>query len=157
MHRDVRGALRSDQGIGLVSSMLALSLLAVFALVAAGLALNARRTTFNELTHVSALLSADSGGEAAIGFLKQNARPPVVTDMDTGLVNAEQSVTLLPEQDQAFSYDLKLRGAPRARPGYTYPDFQDFFYRVEAKGEAGVNGESNIGLIVSRLTKMNYN
>ena len=149
--------LKNQDGVGLVSVMLALSLVAVFAVVAASMAVNERRTSFNELNYTSAFLSADSGGEQAIGFLMVQDRPPVITDMSTWRVDTETGIQMSGHTSQAFGYDMRMRGNPRPRKGYDVQKFRDFFYDVDAEGEAGVDGESNVSLIVSKLTNLNYN
>lgn len=165
MQRKLWNKLRNEAGIGLVSVMLALSLLAVFALVAASLAVNERRTAYNEVVHTTAFLSADSGGEAAIAWLMQGDRPPPLVDFATGQVNQENSLAMdMTEANQSFGFDLKMRrdlntGVFMAvpRPGYDPNRFMDFIYDVDAEGHAGLDGESNISVIVSKLTTIHYN
>ena len=65
--------------------MLALSLLGVFALVAASLAVNEKRSTFNDRVHLNAFVSADSGGEVAIAWLRNQPRPPFVVDFGANM------------------------------------------------------------------------
>ncbi len=149
--------LNNQDGVGLVSAMLALSLLAVFAVVAASMAVNERRTSFNDVTYTSAFLSADSGGEQAISFLMVQDRPPVITDMSTWRVDTESNLSMASQTSQEFGYDMRMRGNPRPRKGYDVQKFRDFFYNVDAEGEAGVEAESNVSLIVSKLTNLNYN
>ena len=48
-----------------------------------------------------------------------------------------------------------FRTAPR--PGYDPTRYMDFFYDVDAVGEAGVEGRSDVSVIVTKLTQLNYN
>ena len=160
-----RATLKSESGVGLVSVMLALSLLAVFALVAASLAVNERRTAFNEMVHASSFIAADSGGETAIAWLMIQDRPPAVQDMANGRVNNSFDLTMDMGSHQQYDFDLRMRMdpntglpmVPRPRFGYDANVFRDFFYDVDARGEAGVDGESNVSVIVTKLTQVNYN
>lgn len=161
--------LRRQDGVGLASAMLALSLLAIFALVAAGLAVNERRTSFNDAVHTRAFMAADSGAEAAIGFLRQSERPPVVNDMAASRVSQQFDQSLLEgavvpqggnHWTQEFDYDIRMptsRPRMRARAGFSGGQFVDFFYDVDADGEAGTEGESRVSLLVSKLYQMGYN
>jgi len=157
--------------VGLASAMLALSLLAVFALVAAGLAVNERRTSYNDAVHTRAFMAADSGGESAIGLLRQAERPPTLDDIITARVQQEVDQTLMDgvappagsnHWEQEYDYDIRMPNDPnrprmRARPGYSGGQFVDFFYDVDAAGEAGTDGGSRVSLIVSKLYQMGYN
>jgi len=157
--------LGNDRGVSLVSTMLALSLLAVLALVAASLAVNERRTAFNDLSHTQSLVAADSGGEAAIAWLMLSNRPPRITDMATGKVRNQIMTTMASTSNQDFSFDVRMRPDPnpaltfmmRPRPGYDPTRYMDFFYDVDAAGAAGVDGRSDVSVIVTKLTQLNYN
>jgi hypothetical protein len=157
--------LRSEDGIGLVSVMLALSLLAVFALGATSLAVNERRTAYNDVVHASAFLAADSGGEAAIAWLMERDRPPALIDFTTGRVAQQATLSMdMYEARQDFGFDLRMRRNPSTgtfltmpRPGYDPNRFLDFVYDVDAEGRAGVEGESNVSVIVTKLTSVHYN
>ena len=165
MQKKLWSKLRDEAGIGLISVMLALSLLAVFALVAASLAVNERRTAYNEVVHTSAFLAADSGGESAIAWLMERDRPPALTDFTTGRVNQESALNMdMTEAHQNFGFDLRMRRDLNTgnflavpRPGYDPNRFMDFIYDVDALGQAGLEGESNISVIVSKLTTIHYN
>lgn len=161
--------LKSEAGVGLASAMLALSLLAVFALVAAGLAVNERRTSYNDAVHTRAFMAADSGAESAIGVLRQAERPPILDDVGISRVSQEVDQTLMDgvnapvgsnHWEQEYDYDIRMpndRPRMRARPGYSGGQFVDFFYDVNADGEAGTQGDSRVSLIVSKLYQMGYN
>jgi len=157
--------IRSNDGISLVSVMLALSLLGVFALVAASLAVNERRTSFNDLSHAQSFIAADSGGEAAIAWLMMSSRPPMITDMATGKVQNRSMTAMNSSAYQDFGFDVRMRPDPdpnrsfmmRPRPGYDPRRYMDFFYDVDASGEAGTDGRSDVSVIVTKLTQLNYN
>jgi Tfp pilus assembly protein PilX len=159
--------IQNQRGVGLVNAMLALSLLAVFALVAASLAINEKRTTFNDLVHTGAFLSADSGGEEAIAWLRQQNRPPAILDFDVSTVvrsSADRQMELVGAH-QEFDYSVRLRteavdginAVPmRGRPGYDASDYADYFYVINSQGESGTTGESSVSLLVSKLSSVNY-
>jgi hypothetical protein len=159
--------LQQQDGVSLVSTMLALSLLAVFAMVAASLAVNERRTAFNDLSHAQSFVAADSGGEAAIAWLMMTNRPPLITDMGTGKVRAQGMTTMTSSSYQDYAFDVRMRPNPvpdpnkpfmtKARPGYDANRYLDFFYDVDATGAAGPDGRSNVSVIVTKLTQLNYN
>jgi Tfp pilus assembly protein PilX len=159
--------LQSQRGVGLVNAMLALSLLAVFALVAASLAINEKRTSFNDIVHTGAFLSADSGGEEAIAWLRQQTRPPAILDLDvsTSVQNTTNRYMELAGAQQEFDYSIRLRteavdgpnAVPiRGRVGYDASDYADYFYVIDSLGESGDLGESRVSLLVSKLSSMNY-
>jgi hypothetical protein len=152
-----------ESGLGLVNAMLALSLLGVFALVAASLAINERRSTFNDRVHVNAFVSADSGGEEAIAWLRNRPRPPFVLDFATSMrVYETQDRTMTAYQaDQKFDYAIRMRsgaeGGPRMHRFGNDTSFMDYYYVVDSHGEGGSKGESNVSLVVSRLAIGSYN
>jgi len=155
--------LTNERGLGLVNAMLALSLLAVFALVAASLAMNEKRSVFNDRVHVNAFISADSGGEEAIAWLRAQPRPPAIADFANQMRVYDTSARTMEaySADQRFDYSVRMRsnaegGTQRLREGYG-TGFADYFYVVDSHGEAGSKGESNVNLIVSRLSITSYN
>ena len=155
--------LSNQRGIGLVNAMLALSLLAVFALVAASLAMNEKRSVFNDRVHVNAFISADSGGEEAIAWLRAQPRPPAIQDFANQMhvYDTTTQTMLASAADQKFDYAVRMRsgvegGTQRLREGYGV-GFADYFYVVNSHGEAGSKGESNVNLVVSRLSITSYN
>lgn len=157
--------LGNDHGVSLISVMFALSLLAVFGLVAAGLAVNERRTAFNDLTHSQSFVAADSGGEAAIAWLMATQRPPKITNMATREVRAAALTGMDTSSYQDYAFTVRMRPDPtnpglpmiRPRPGYEPGRYMDFFYDVDADGEAGVEARSSVSVIVTKLTQLNYN
>lgn len=153
------GAIAAGQGsagFGMVSALLALSLLAVFALVAAAVAVNERRSALNEELHTGAFMSADSGGEAAINWLRARDQPPAISNMATLQVGALGETTL--RHSQRYEYQINMTnmpGNPRGRIGYS-PSYQDFFYDINSRGEDGLEGQSNVGMQVMKLTRLGY-
>ncbi len=154
--------LRSERGIGMVGAMLALGMLAVVALIAAGLAVNEHRSSFNDYVHDASLLAADSGGEAAIAWLRMNDRPPVIEDATTLRVKQTSLNAMLAANEQNFDYAVRMRPNPSnpalplmmPRPGYDTERFMDFVYDVDANGHAAVEGQSNITIIVNKLNRI---
>lgn len=161
----IQRKLDDERGVSLISVMFALSLLAVFGLVAAGLAVNERRTSFNDLTHSQSFVAADSGGEAAIAWLMASNRPPKITNMATREVRATSMLNMNTSSYQDYAFKVHMRPDPndptlpliRPRPGYEPDRYMDFFYDVDADGEAGVEARSSVSVIVTKLTQLNYN
>lgn len=156
--------LRDDRGMGIVGLMVALSALAVFALIAANISVGERRTASLESVHNRSLMAADSGSEAAIAWLQMRDRPPAITDMTTGKVIDSGTSAMLVGNDQGFEFDVAVRRDPvsgafllRPRPGYDPERFMDFTYDIEAAGEAGLDGRSDVSVIATKLTPVNYN
>lgn len=156
--------LRDQRGVGMVGLMLVLSLLAVFALVAAGIAVDERRGSSLDSIHHRSLMAADSGSEAAIAWLQMRTRPPAVQDVASGKVIDSGNSAMLVGNDQGFQFDVTVRRDPltgeylmRPRPGYDPERFLDFTYDIDANGEAGQEGHSDVSVIATKLTPVNYN
>jgi hypothetical protein len=152
---------RGEAGFGMVSALLALSLLAVFALVAAAVAVNERRSALNEELHTGAFMSADSGGEAAINWLRSRDQAPPLSNFATRQVANPGETSL--RHSQRYEYQISMPatapgggGNPRPRAGYSVNSYLDFVYDVNSRGEAGVEGQSNVGMVVNKLTRMGY-
>jgi hypothetical protein len=145
--------LLSNEGIGLVGAMILLGLLGVFALVAAQLATTEQRTTYNEFLHVSSFMSADSGGEAAIGWLRNYPGAPPIPNLGVDNRVASRGMTNI-HSSQRFAYDMEfLQMSPRAGSAERYPDF---WFSVAANGESGTNGSSNVEMVVKKQVQIGY-
>lgn len=147
--------LRNQDGIGLVSSMLALSLLALFAMVAAQLAVNERRGTQNEAWYTRAFHAADSGGESAIAWLTRQRGHSPITDFATRSVRSTDLDEMDAGDEQTFEYDIAYVQR-RPRQGYEIGSFQDYVYDVDSNGRAGQHGNSEIDVRVLKLTQTGY-
>ncbi len=162
----IRRVLGSRDGYSMVSAMLALSLLAIFAMVAASMAANESKTSFNELVHQRSFLAADSGGEAAVAWLMTLDRPPMFDDFDEFRVKRESANTLYSSASQKFDFDVDMmdRTAPdgtreariAGRPGYDFKLFRDHFYEVDADGQDGRDGRGAISLVAQRIFRVGY-
>lgn len=158
----VFSSLRNDRGVGMVAAMLVLGLLAVLALIAASLAVNERRSSFNDLVHGSSFMAADSGGEAAIAWLRMTDRPPRIQDQATFKVKEVSANSMLVANDQRFDFDVRMRPNPAnpalplmmPRPGYDTELFMDYFYDVDSDGKAAIEGQSNVTVIVNKLNRI---
>lgn len=165
MHRAIRH-IDNEHGVGLVNAMLALSLLAVFALVAASLAINERRTTFNDRIHTEAFVSADSGGEESIAWLRSQTKTPIMAegiDGDTTVASFGSRSMDMAHSDQQFEYriavDPKIRTRQGGPVGYSAgsASYRNMFFIVQSRGAAGTDGESKVELLVSKLIRFGYN
>jgi len=145
--------LRNPQGMGLVGAMLALALLGVLALVAAQLASNEKRTSWNEWVHAGSFHSADSGGEAAIGWLLEVPGAPPIPNFGTDMRVSSMGETAL-YGSQSYSYRMDfIRLAQRPGSGTTFPEF---YYDVGSTGGAGSDGNTNIELMISKQVPLGY-
>jgi len=158
-------SLENQNGIGLVGVMFAVSLLAIFALVAASTAVNERRTAFNDSIHERSFLAADSGSEAAIAWLYvQDQQIPY--DAATKKVTSAAMDDMLMANDQGFAFDIAMEedtsqanGLRKVlvREGFSEDlKYVYFHYEIDAQGEAGLEGRSEVRLNVSKLTKTGY-
>ncbi len=146
--------LLDRHGMGLVGVMLALSLLGILALVAAQLASNERQTSWNEWVHVGSFHSADSGGEAAIGWLLATRGAPPLPNLaaNDSTVNSQSSTQL--EGSQRYSYQMKFNGQKyKIGQGTNFPEL---YFKVDAAGKAGAKGNSNIELTMSKRVQLGY-
>lgn len=155
--------LTGNAGLGLVNAMLALSLLGVFALVAASLAVNEKRSTFNDRVHLNAFVSADSGGEVAVAWLRNQPRPPFVVDFGANMRVHQISPETMDatDTDQSYDYNIRMRsGAEGGARLYRFgsdTNFVDYYYVIDSHGNSGTKGESDVNLVVSRLALSSYN
>lgn len=169
MKRSVARSIGNREGVGLVHAMMALSLLAIFALVASSIAINEKRAAARDVVYTTAFLSADSAGEAAIAWLQLQDGAPAVRKPGA----AESIVHRREDGGMEFagtrqSYDFTIRardrerdGAPdqRPRPGYQLGDqggYVDLYYVIEARGESAAAGVSHVELLVSKLLPSGY-
>ncbi len=136
----------------MVSAMLALSLLAVFALAAAHLAVDERRGAFNEFVRSGAFLSADSGGEAAVNWLLVRSKPVPIVDFASKRVTASATQTL--HGTQRYDFDIRFMQT-RPRAGYDL-SHMDYIYGVDSRGQASRQGSSNIALVVHKLGRAGH-
>jgi hypothetical protein len=149
---DPRNPHGSQQGFGLVSTLMVLCLMALIATTVAGLAVGERRGAFQEFVHSGAFLAADSAGEAAINWLRQQAGPAPILDWASRRVASTGTTTL--RDTQRFDYGIQfVRTRPRAGYDLTH---MDFVYNVDAHGQASREGDSNVEMIVSKLNKTGY-
>ena len=147
--------LRNENGIGLVSSMLALSLLALFAMVAAQLAVNESRTSQNDAWYTRAFHAADSGSESAIAWLTRQRGHSPITDFASRSVHNTAPESMEAGDGQIFAYDISyVRQRPRM--GYEIGSFQDYVYDVASDGHAGPHGNSEIDVRIHKLTRTGY-
>lgn len=156
--------LHDDDGFSMVAALLALSLLALFGMVAASIAVNEKRTSFNELVHTNSMLAADSGTEAGVAWLLSLDRAPKDTGTGDYVVKNELGGTFVNHAGQSFDFQVQHMEDPdnpgkrwtRPRPGYSLDGFADQIYGVDAEGEAGVEGRGAVSVIAHRLFRSGY-
>ena len=162
MTSSVRTSLSNERGIGLVSALLIISLLAILSAVIAVVAVNERRSAFNEVLHSGSLIAADSGTEQAISWLKGQDDIPMVDNLATLQVNAQTLSKLATHSNQRFEYEMNVAlnaagnpdfGPP---PGYDANQFLRVNYDVISSGEAGLSGHSNVAIIVAKVFTSGY-
>lgn len=155
---------RDERGFSMVAAMLALSLLALFAMVAASIAVNEKRSSFNELVHNNSMLAADSGTEAGAAWLLSLDRAPKDTGSGDYKVKNEQNGSFVNHTGQSFEFAVQHLEDPanpgkrwtRPRPGYTVEGFADHVYGIDADGEAGLEGRGSVSVIAHRLFRSSY-
>ncbi len=150
----LQSTLDNERGTGLVSAMLTLSLLAIFGLVAAQLAVNEKRTSLNEFLRAGAVFAADSGGESAVAWITERNSPPPIVDFATKRIVAENATALGNGSSQNYDFDIAFQQM-RPRVGYDLSHV-DFVYDVDSEGRAGMNGKSNVGLLVRKLNRSGH-
>ena len=139
-------------GFALVTTLLMLLVLSVIAVGAAWLATSEKRTSFAESVHLSAVYSADAGGEAGINFLRLADAPPKILDFGDFSVRNEANTTI--QGTQSFEYDC-FYVQKRPKPGWG-TQFLDYDYRIASLGQASTAGQSGVELVASRLFKEGY-
>lgn len=141
-----------NEGFALVTSLLVILVLSLIAVAAVVLSGTEKRTSFAESVHVSAVFSADSGGEAAIHYLRMSDAPPKIIDHADMTVRSESNSTI--QGAQKFDYECKYSGK-QPKPGWGV-QFLDYDYRVESSGHAAAKGRSDVDLLASRLFREGY-
>ena len=111
-----------------------------------------KKTSFAEQVHVTSLFSADAGGEAGINFVRIADAPPQIVDFGTMTVGSTGETGL--SGSQTYEYDCRYI-QKRPKPGWGV-DYLDYDYRINSHGEASQDGQSNVGVVVSRLFKEGY-
>jgi hypothetical protein len=140
------------EGFALVTSLLIILVLSLIAVAAVILSGTEKRTSFAESVHNSAVFSADSGGEAAIHFLRMSDSPPQIVDFADGTVHSENDAPVLATQE----YDFECQYArKRPKPGWGVM-FLDYDYNIDSEGRAAAQGRSNVDLVASRLFREGY-
>jgi len=161
-HDLIRSRLANERGIGLVAAMMIIALLAILVGIIAGIAVNERRSSFNESLHSSSLVAADSGTEEAIAWLLLQREPPSVTDWSLRRVRSQTLADLGDHAGQRYEYDMGVAltpgGAPDwgPAPGYSTEGFVQVSYDVISAGEAGLEGRSDVTVIVSKIFSSGY-
>jgi type II secretory pathway component PulK len=159
----LRRQISNERGIGLVGAMLIVSLLAILGGIIASIAVNERRTAFNDVLHSSSLVAADSGTEHAIAWLLLQDDAPAFTNFATRQVGAQSLATLETHSDQRFEYSLAIALDANGRPdlgsviGYSAEGFQQVTYDVDSSGEAGLDGHSDVTVVVTKIYTHGYN
>lgn len=139
-------------GFALVTTLLVILVLSVIAVGAAWLAGSEKRTSFAESVHLSAVYSADAGGEAGINFLRLSDSPPAILDFADFAVHNEGNTAI--QGSQSYEFDCYyIRKRPK--PGWGI-EFLDYDYRVSSIGQASQSGTSGVELVAARLFKEGY-
>ena len=140
------------EGFALVTTLLMVLVLGVIAVGVVWMANSEKKTSFAEQVHVTSLFSADAGGEAGINFVRIADAPPQIVDFGTMTVGSTGETGL--SGSQTYEYDCRYI-QKRPKPGWGV-DYLDYDYRINSHGEASQDGQSNVGVVVSRLFKEGY-
>lgn len=159
----VRAQISNERGIGLVGAMMIVALLAILGGIIATVAVNERRSAYNDALHSSSLVAADSGTEEAIGWLMLQGAPPTVTDWALRRVGSQTLSSLVTHENQRYEYQMNVALTPGGTPdwgpaaGYSTEGFMQVTYDVISGGEAGLEGRSDVAVIVSKIFSSGYN
>lgn len=159
----LRHQISNERGMGLVGAMLIVSLLAILGGIIASIAVNERRTAFNDVLHNSSLVAADSGTEHAIAWLMLQDDAPAFTNFATREVGAQSLAAMETHAEQRFEYSLAVALDANGRPdagyvsGYSTGMFQQVTFDVASSGEAGMDGHSDVAVIVTKIFSEGYN
>ncbi len=154
MEATTNGTARGEtrDGFALVTTLLIILVLGVIAIGAAWLASAEKKTSFADSVHMTALYSADAGGEAAINFIRLAAAPPPITNFASREVR-DQGQTAL-QGTQTYAYNCRFV-SKRPKPGWGI-EYLDYDYRVNADGRASQEGRSAVRVLASRLFREGY-
>lgn len=158
----IRKQFANERGFGLVGAMLVVALLAILAAIITAIAVNERRSAFNDVLHSSSLIAADSGTEQAIAWLMLQSNPPLPDDLTTRQVGAQGLADMGAHANQRFEYSLSvgLNAAGQAAieaPPIGYSDgYMLVSFDVASGGEAGREGRSDVAVIVAKLFSTGY-
>ena len=140
------------EGFAMVTTLLVVLILSVLAVGAVWLAASEKKTSFAEGVHIAAVFAADAGGESGINFIRVSDSPPTITDFGTMNVRSQGTTAL--QGSQTFSYNANYL-QKRPKPGWG-TDYLDYDYRINSRGTASRNGDSGVGVVVSRLYREGY-
>jgi hypothetical protein len=144
--------MKDERGNAMVIALAFITILALLAAVVANVATSEKKTTFNETMHAQAFYSADAGGEAAINWIRFQARPPLQLDNE-GTVFAPAGYSRLQDKDQ-YKYGVQYEGK-QFRPGWSH-EYKDFRYEVESDGASAARSAAEIEVNVLRLYREGY-
>ena len=140
------------EGFALVTTLLMVLVLGVIALGVVWIANTEKKTSFAEQVHVTAVYSADAGGEAGINFVRISDSPPQIQDFGTMSVESVGETGI--SGSQSYEFDCRFL-QKRPKPGWGV-DYLDYDYRIRSHGEASQSGQSDVQVVVSRLFKEGY-
>ena len=140
------------EGFALVTTLLIVLVLSVLAVGVVWVANSEKKVSFAESVHISSVFAADAGGEAGINFIRVSDAPPRILDFNNNRVKSTGQTNL--QGSQNYEYDCNyVRKRPKPGWGVEYVDYD---YRIEAQGTSAQNGQSGVGVVVSRLYKEGY-
>jgi hypothetical protein len=140
------------EGFALVATLLIILVLTVIAVGASWLASSEGKVTTAESVHTRALFSADSGGEAAINFIRLADDPPPIIDFADLTVRTQGATAI--DAGQRYQYGCRfVRKRPKAGWGTDYLDYE---YAVNAAGTTGAQGNSAVQVVAARLYREGY-
>jgi hypothetical protein len=160
----MRDMFESERGSALVAALFFILALTLTATVVVWVTSSERRISFNDYAHVRALYASDAGSEQAINWLRFQALPPPVVEVNTTTKDrfvrkdADQSTM---HYDQDFRLDIKqklntLGGVQtRPRPGWD-PSWVDFDYVIDSYGNSVSESNARVEVRAARLFHVDY-
>lgn len=142
------------EGFALVTSLLIILLLSLIAVAAIIIATAEKRTSFAETTHTKAVLSADAGGESAIGFLVRRETPPRIRNFADMVVDSVDVTGLYASQN--FNYLNRYVDRNRMPEGGWGVEYVAYIYHIASAGRAEASSRSGVNMLVSRIFREGY-
>ena len=141
-----------ERGSALVLAIGVMAVLAVLALVIVAVVVSEKRTAMLDISGTRSFYSADAASEAGINWLRNQAIPPQIIDVNNNVFLAG-GYTALSANNQ-YKYDITFV-RKQIRPGWSI-EYKDYTYTVTATGASAQASQSAITLGVTRLYREGY-
>ncbi|MGH7741696.1 MAG: pilus assembly PilX family protein [Candidatus Eiseniibacteriota bacterium] len=142
----------NERGSAMVLAIGVLAVLAVLAMVIVAVVVSEKRTALADFSGTRAFYSADAASEAGVNWIKNQAIPPQIIDINNNVYLAPGFTAM--NTTSQYKYDIQfVRKA--IRPGWSV-EYKDYQYRITATGVSTQTSESAIDLGATRLYREGY-